>query len=51
VGGPWHEIVDAGYVTEAPQGGGKYEITDKGWAVVKSNTVEVDDDYISTILP
>jgi len=28
-----------------------YEITDEGWALVKSNRVEVDDDYISTILP
>jgi hypothetical protein len=27
------------------------EITDKGWAVLESNTVEKDDDYIDKILP
>jgi predicted transcriptional regulator len=43
--------VHNGYVAEAPPGSGRYEITDEGWAVVKSNTVEVDDDYIDTILP
>jgi len=48
---PWREIVRAGYIAEAPPGSGRYEITDEGWAVVKSNTVEVDDDYIDTILP
>ena len=47
----WAEIVHAGYVAEAPPGSGRYEITNEGWDAVKSNTVEVDNDYISTILP
>ena len=51
VGGPWWEIVHNGYVAEAPPGSGRYEITNEGWDAVKSNTVEVDNDYISTILP
>ncbi len=47
---PWSEIVRAGYVAEAPPGSGMYEITAEGW-VVESKPVEIDDDYINTILP
>jgi hypothetical protein len=47
---PWWEIVHNGYVAEAPSGSGKYEITDEGWAVVESNTGEVDfDDLVAKI--
>ena len=48
---PWREIVRNGYVAEAPPGNGWYEITDKGWAVLESHSVKVDDDYINQILP
>jgi hypothetical protein len=40
----WWELVGNGYVAEAPPQSGKYEITDKGWEVVESNTVEVEGD-------
>ena len=53
LGEAWDEIARTGYVSEAtwPWGNGWFEITDDGWAVLESNTVKVDDDYISTILP
>jgi hypothetical protein len=51
LGEAWDELASTGYIAEAPRGNKWHEITDKGWAVLESNTVKVDDDYIDTILP
>ena len=39
---PWREIVHAGYVSKASAGSGEYEVTEKGWALVARNRIEVD---------
>jgi len=36
---------------EAPPASRRYEITPEGWAVVESNTVEIDIDHIDKIFP
>jgi len=40
----WNEILHNGWVAEAPPVSGWYEITDKGWEVVESNTCPCEGD-------